>query len=285
MSVNRVQTGELRAARAGRFAAGLSLVELLVSLTIGAMVLVTVLTIYGRAEKTASAVTRRLDGAQLPGEVHQRIAEDLDRMISPGSGTKITIANRLDGGFAAARIEITRSILDDKNKEQILEQIVWQSSYDVESSLPGLVLYRSHNGITLEDKLLDKNRTELEKLYPFVPICSGVTMFKIEVPQGDIFLDRWNSDTLPNGIRITLSFAEADKTSTGAFEVPEALQITRMIAADRTRKIKFEIASVGDANEQDVTDQAAGTGEQADVSGKAITDRNMNVSTRPQNTR
>ncbi len=273
---------------------GFSLAELLAALMIGSMVLVAVLTVYGRADRAAAAVTRRLDESQLPGEVLQRIAEDLDRMVSPGSGTKITVANRYDEGYTAARLEITRTIIDDKNKEQLLEQIIWQSSYDVESALPGLVLYRSHSGISLEDKLLDSQRTDTEKLYPFVPICAGVTMFRIEIPQGEEFIDRWTGDTAPNGVRISLSFAEAVKAPDGTLEVPEELQIVRTMATDRTRKIKFNITPIADANEQgamlDVsnTNQPPGMPQpgalQPGLTG-GNTNRNTNVPTGPKPTR
>jgi prepilin-type N-terminal cleavage/methylation domain-containing protein len=267
-----------------RRCSGFSLAELLAALTIGSMVLVAVLTIYGRAERAAAAVTRRLDDSQLPGEILQRIAEDLDHMVSPGSGTKIKVANRYDEGFAAAKLEITRTILDDKNKEQVLEQIVWQSCYDVESALPGLVLYRSHSGISLEDKLLDGQRSDTEKLFPFVPICAGVTMFRIDIPQGEEFIERWDSDAAPNGVRISLSFAEAVKATDGTFEVPEELQIVRTMATDRTRKIRFNITPVGDANGQGFAPntpnmQQPGTGQ------PGLTNTGTNVPAKPKTIR
>jgi len=258
---------------------GFSLAELLAALVIGSMILVTVLTVYGRAERAAAAVTRRLDDSQLPGEVLQRIAEDLDHMVSPGSGTKIKVANRYDEGFAAAKLEITRIILDDKNKEQVLEQIIWQSSYDVESALPGLVLYRSHSGISFEDKLLDSQRTDVEKLYPFVPICAGLTMFRIDVPQGDDYINGWTSDTPPNGVRITLSFAEPMKAADGTFEVPEELQIIRTMATDRTRKIKFNITPVGGVGEPGMTPNTSNAGLEPGAEQPDLTGRNSNVPT------
>ena len=270
---------------------GLSLAELLVALTIGSMVLVAVLTVYDRAERAAQAVTRRLDESQLPGEVLQRIAEDLDRLVGPGSDAKIEIENKFDQGYPAARLVITSSIRDENNREQVLERVIWQSSYDVESSMPGLVLYRSHSGITLEDKLLDSQRAELEKQYPFIPLCSGVTMFQIDVPQGDEYMDRWDSDTPPNGIRVTLSFAEASQTPGGTFEVPEHQQIIRMIATDRTRKIKFEIAPLKDTNqsgmptEQPVDKTPATIDEMPAPDEKALLDRAKNAPGKPKPTR
>ena len=124
---------------------------------------------------------------------------------------------------------------------QIFEKIVWQTSYDYDTGANGLVLYRSHSGMTLEDKLLDEKREDWEKRYSFVPICTGVTFFKVQVPYGENFLDRWASPTLPPGITVTLSFAEPFETVRGTLDVPEAEKIIRTIAIDRTRKIKFKI--------------------------------------------
>jgi len=221
-----------------RARAGFSLAEVITALTIGAMVLVAVLGIYGQAERSAAAVTRKLDSSRLPSEVLQRIAEDLDGIISTGLGTKITIENKFKSGLPAARLTITKTFHDSRNKEQTLEKIVWQSNFDFESGIDGLVLYRSHNGISLEDKLLDKNKDDWEREL-FVPICTGITFFRIRVPRGETFLDKWTSSSLPPGIEVAISFAEPFKKVDGTLDVEE--KITRTIAIDKTRKIKFTI--------------------------------------------
>jgi hypothetical protein len=222
---------------------GLSLAEMLAALTIGAMVLAAVLSIYSLAERSAAAVTRKLDGSRLPFEVLQRIAEDLDGIVAADSDTKITIENKFENGFPAAKLTILKTFHDSKNTEQTFEEIIWQSSYDFESDTDGLVLYRSYKGIALEDKLLDEKREDWEKAYSFVPICNGITFFKIQVPQGEKLQDEWNNPLLPNGITVTISFAEPSKTIMGTLDVPDEAKITRTIAIDRTRKIKFEIVS------------------------------------------
>ena len=221
---------------------GFSLAEMLAALTIGAMILVAVISIYSRAERSAGAISRRFDSSRLPCEVLQRIAEDLDRTISAGSNAKITIENKFENGLPAARLIIRKTIRDGKDKEQIFEEITWQSSIDVDSN--SLVLYRSHSGMALEDKLLDEKRESWEKDYSFVPICAGVTFFKIQVPQGETFQDNWTSDALPAGIVATISFARPFDTVTGTFDVPDAEKVTRTIAIDRTRKIQFEIVPI-----------------------------------------
>jgi prepilin-type N-terminal cleavage/methylation domain-containing protein len=219
---------------------GFSLAEVLAAMMIGAMVLVAVLAIYSRAERSAAAVTRKLDSLRLPSEVLQRIAEDLDGIISTGSRTKITIENKFKNGFRTARLTITRTMTDTRNNEQTLEKIIWQSNYDYESDIGGLILYRSHSGIEMEDKLLDKNKEDWEREL-FVPICTGITFFEIRVPRGEAYLDRWAADTLPPGIEVAISFAEPFKKVDGKLDVPDEEKITRTIAIDRTRKIRFAI--------------------------------------------
>jgi len=235
-----IRNAKEKAFGASRVRLGFSLAEVITALTIGAMVLVAVLVIYGRAERSAAAVTRKLDSSRLPSEVLQRIAEDLDGIISTGSDTKITIENKFKSGLPTARLTITSTFHDSKNKEQTFEKIVWQSNFDFESGIDGLVLYRSHSGIALEDKLLDKNKDDWEREL-FVPICTGITFFRIRVPRGETPLDRWTASSLPPGIEVTISAAEPFKKANGTLDVPDEEKITRTIAIDRTRKIKFSI--------------------------------------------
>lgn len=244
---------------------GFSLAEVLTALTIGAMVLVTVLSIYTRARRSAVAITHRLDNFRLPCEILQRIAEDLDKIITAGSDTKITIENKTDSrGYQTARLQITKTIYDGKNKPQIFEEIIWQSGYDYESDANGLILYRSHTGITSEDKLLDKSRVSWENTYSFVPVCTGITLFSIQVPAGEDFQDEWTSNSLPRAIVATISFAEPFKTLTGTLDVLDEEKFTRTIAIDRTRKIRFEIVKIEDVNDQEDQEQQEGEEEQVD---------------------
>lgn len=233
---------------------GFSLAEVLAALTIGAMVTVAVLGIYHRAEKSVAAVTRRLDGSRLPGEVLQRIAEDLDNIISSSSDAKITIDNKIENVASAmllpaARLTITRTIEDSKDKEQIFKEIIWQSSYNFEGASNSLTLYRSAGGLNMEDKVLEKNKDDFER-QAFVPICSGITFFKIEAMAGKDPIERWNGAP-PRGIVVTISFAEPYKRADGTFDVPDEEKITRTIAIDRTRKIRFDTSTTEDGNNEE----------------------------------
>jgi len=228
---------------------GFTLAEILAAMTIGAMILVAILGIYTRADRTAAAVMLKLDSSRLSSEVLQRIAEDLDRIISSDTNIKITIENKLKNNFPAAKLTITKTIKDSKGTEQKFEEIVWQSLYDYESPDDGLVLYRSYSGIPLEDKILDKDKDQID-LERLVPICSGVTFFKINALKGGKPLEKWD-DAPPAGITATISFAEPFKGKNGAMDVPDEEKITRTIAIDRTRKIPFAMETTGpleDAN-------------------------------------
>ena len=229
-----------------RVPSGFSLAEMLVALTIGAMVTVAVLGIYRRAENSVAAVMRKLDSSRLPGEVLQRIAEDLDNIISSSSDATIIIENKFENIASrmlvpAAKLTITRTFQDIGDKEQKFQEIIWQSSYDFQSASNSLTLYRSSGGLNIEDKVLEKNKDDFEREF-FVPICSGITFFKIVVLAGKNPIEKWNGSP-PPGIMVTISFAEPYKTANGTFDVPEEEKITRTIAIDRTRKIRFDLST------------------------------------------
>lgn len=221
-----------------------SLAEVLVALVIAASILATALGIYSRYEHSADVIARKLDSSQLPLEIMQRIAEDLDKAVSRGSGTKVTVENKLEQGFPTARLTIRRTIQNKRNQEQTFEEITWQTSLDADAN--SLALYRSHSGMAMEDKLLDEKRAGWEENYPFVPICNGITFFKIQIPMGENFQDKWTSASLPPGITVTLSFARPFRTVRGTLDVLDTEKIIRTIAIDRTRKIKFKLAPTED---------------------------------------
>jgi prepilin-type N-terminal cleavage/methylation domain-containing protein len=227
-----------------------TLVEVLAALTVGTMVLLAVLALYNRGQSGSAAVIKKMESNRLPREVFQRIAEDLDRVAGGGQGVQIDILNKLQDGLSAAKLEIFRPINDAKDQQQTLEKIIWQSSTDPESGL--LTLYRSHSGIAMEDALLD-NQKEPWQRELFVPICSGITFFKIEVPKdgNETSLDRW-TEGIPPAVRITMSFAMPYKTVSGTFDVPEEEKIVRTIAVDRTRRPTFTISA--DVNQADAND-------------------------------
>ena len=263
-----------------------SLAETIVALTVGSMILVTVLVIYNRIERAANAVERKLDSTQLPSEVLQRIAEDLDRIAGGDKAVRITVKNNYSELYAGAQLTISKTIYDRNNKKKTLEEIIWQSSYDYDTDAEGLVLYRSYSGIASEDKLLDDSREDWEEEYSFVPICSGVTFFRIEiadskfksqvaeedqafeleVPEQELQKE-WSKESLPNGLVLTISFAESFKDVDGTFNVEEEEKIKRTIAVDRTRKINLIIPKKTEVDDEMVSEEKK--------ESEKITDRNI----------
>ena len=227
--------------------AGFSLGELLAVVIIGSMILVAILTIYSRASQAADAVLRKIDGPSWTSEVLQLIAEDLGRTLSADDVT-VQIRNGSDNGFQRAELVLRRTYHDSENKEQTLEAITWRAGYDHGGQTPGLVIYRSYEGIGREDKLLDDNREEWEKQYPFVPICRGVTLFQIQACKGEDLVDQWPASSPPAGVKITLSFRTPRKTVTGVYDVAEQDKVSRTVAVDPTRQIAFALPGGPDAN-------------------------------------
>ncbi len=231
---------------------GFSLAEVLATVVIASMVLIAVLTVYRRVEDSALAVSRNLDDARIPTEVLQRIAEDLDKIIATGPDTRLTIESKHEKGLPKSRLTIARTFTDKDAQEQLLDEITWQAVYDIERDNGTMILYRGHTGLSYEDKLLDSQRPAWESDYSMIPLCAGLTYFKVDVPQGSLAQDQWDNPTLPPGVRVTLSFAEPFETVLGTLDVPDSQKHRRMIAIDRTRAIRFELAPnllVGDVNQ------------------------------------
>jgi len=219
---------------------GYSLGEMLAALIIGTMVLTAILMIYSRANHAADAVLGKIERPALATEVLQCLADDFERVLGSGQDVSIQIKNGYDNGFAKAELVIRRTVRDGKNEESTFEEITWRAGYDYGGPAPGLVLYRAHEGINVEDKLFDAKRQTWERNYPLVPICRGVTFFRLEVARGDEFVQEWSEPaSLPPGVRITLSFARPYETVRGTWDVDDEEKTIRTIAVDRTRKIRF----------------------------------------------
>lgn len=244
-----------------------SLAETIAVLVITALTMLASLTIYNRVKDATAAVNTTLDRDGVAMEILQRIAEDLDRMAFSGVGTTISIENRFDSsGYTIARLTIRNVVYGENNRPRIFEKIVWQTYYDFFND--SLILYRSHNGVNLEDKVItDDAQIEMkeENRDFFIPLCTGITFFKIQVPvikvfgenailpgleeivqvpeEEEKFLDKWGGNKLPGAVTVTISFAEPYQAVTGELDVPESEKITRTIAIDRTRKIKYRFIS------------------------------------------
>lgn len=235
------------AARQWKHPSGFSLGEMLATVIIGGMVLTAILGVYNRANHAANAVLRKIESPALVSEVLQLIAEDVDRALGAEDVT-VQIRNGFDNGFVRAELVLRRTFHDKDNKEQVLEEIIWRAGYDHEGDAPGLVIYRSREGMGREDKLLEDQREDWEKSYPFVPICRGVTFFQIQAYKGDELVDQWPLGAPPAGVKVTISFAEPYETVRGTRDVLDEDKIARTFVVNAMRKIKFATDSRGDPN-------------------------------------
>jgi prepilin-type N-terminal cleavage/methylation domain-containing protein len=231
-----------------RYRSGFSLGEMLAAMVIASLVLTAVLSIYERAQRAASAMIERIDSPALADEVLQLMARDLDRTTGADEVT-INIKNGVDNGFNRSQLIIRQIYHDAQGNEQTLYQITWQAGYDYESGSNGLILYRSYDGVLPEDKLFEEKRKTWEKGFPFVPVCRGVTFFQIEAYYDDRYMDQWAGLTLPQGVRVSLSWAAPDEAAKGVWVPSDDQKRVRTVAVDKSRIMKLDMSAMKDANE------------------------------------
>ncbi len=222
--------------------AGFSLIEMLTVLTITAMIVMATMSVYSSVRRNVAAIDGNLDQGELPREILQRIAEDLDRLARPGFDTSVIVRNKLKNGYNISQLIIENRFYGDKptTQAQIAERIIWQSDYDPFTN--SLILYRAHSGIRLEDGLIDRDKIDKEGqgIEQYVPLATGITHFEFLVPSGETLLPAWNQPELPKAIRVLLSFGPPEQTDTGDWIISEKNLFVRTIAIDRTRRLTFQ---------------------------------------------
>lgn len=233
-------------------------------LVIVSLVLVAILGVYTRANRAAEAVLEKIEAPVLANEVMQLVAKDLDKIMS-AENVSLQVRNGYDNGFVTAEMTLRWTVNDPQRQEQLIEEIVWRAACDYDSAIPGMVLYRSHKGVAMEDKLLDSKRDDLESESPLIPICRGVTLFRIEIPKGEGSLSRWVDPELPGGVCVMLSFAEPYETVRGTKDVLEQERIGRTIAINRARKIPFMLPKGSETEDSDKEGQQEETQDANDV--------------------
>jgi len=237
-----------------RCKSGFSLAEVIATLTIGSMLLVVVFNLYTRASKSAQAVMKNMTRSDNASDILQQIAEDLDTIVAADSSeTTLSIHNKYEEGYPTARMVIEQKFYNSENELQTFSKITWLSSYDFESSVPGLVIYRSHSGMDVEDKLLDKQKQDWEREL-FIPLCEGVTFFRIEAISGNETYDKWETQELPHAVVVTLSFAEPFETLQGTLDVFDEDKTSRTVAIDRTRRMGFSFVTQYDLDIPEAND-------------------------------
>jgi prepilin-type N-terminal cleavage/methylation domain-containing protein len=224
-----------------RKARGFSLIEILTVLTLSAMILIATILIYNRVRNSAAAITARLDKQGLPDEILQKIAEDIDRLASPGFDATVSIRNKSDTGYDSAQLIIESRYYGNSEPPQanIYERVVWQSMYD--PLLGQMILYRSHGGLNLEDKIVDNVRSGEDKPELFVPVCPGLTYFGVfALTDANEPAPLWQKQTMPYGILLGLSLEPMVQLADGSFVLPEENIVYRAVAVDRTRSISYK---------------------------------------------
>lgn len=215
-----------------------TLVETLIVLMLAAVIVTAVLGIYQQVRAAAVTILARMEQNRLQTEILQKIAEDIDRLAAPGFDAVIRFRSKLDNGCRSSQLVLENSYYGSTNQKQTYERIIWQTSYDPQSKT--LIMYRMHDGLNVEDKVLEKDAASSPSAGLYIPVAAGVTYFDVQAQQGENILGAWLSDTLPKGVRVGISFAPLQQLADGSIGVPEETILYRTIAIDRTRAIPYE---------------------------------------------
>lgn len=234
---------------------GFTLLETLVVLMLAAMILTAVLGIYQQVRGAAAKITGRLEQNRLNVEILQKIAEDIDRLAAPGFESTINFRNKLDNGYRSAQLILENSFYGNNDRKMTYERIIWQTSYDIYTD--SLVLYRLHDGLNVEDKVIEKNPDDSSSAGLFIPVAAGVTHFELKAQQGQDVLGAWTAATLPKAVRVGLSFELPRQLDNGTVGVPDEFMSYRTVAVDRTRMIPYQfVKKTFDIPEEDPNDIA-----------------------------
>jgi prepilin-type N-terminal cleavage/methylation domain-containing protein len=217
-------------AHSQRLRRGLSLVELIVSMIIASVVLVSLFTIYSHARRDADSISTALENSELPQRILQLIAQDLDRFSADTE-----VETKRENGLVSSTFILESRIYDSLMRQLPYERIIWQTRYDAETQ--SMILYRGHSGLVSEDKLLESQRTPEERRQ-LIPLCNGLTHFEVKAfIQGSERVAYAGTET-PTQVIVSLSFAEPEKKG-NEYVIPPDQIVTRTIAVNRLRKIGY----------------------------------------------
>ncbi len=219
-----------------------TLVEMLVVVTMAAMVVTAVMMIYQRVRASAVTIVGHMTRYQMQNEILQKIAEDIDRLAAPGFEATVKFRNKLDTGYYSGQLVLENSYYGNGDKKQTYETIIWQTSYDAQDD--ALILYRMHDGLNVEDKVLEDNPDDSPSAGLYIPVASGVTFFEFRVQKGETILSSWTSDKLPEAVRVGISFDPLEELPDGKVGVPDEAISYRTIAIDRTRLIPYQFVKM-----------------------------------------
>jgi type II secretory pathway pseudopilin PulG len=260
--MNKMTTNQSR-----QEAGGFSLIETVTVLAITAMIMIATMSVYSTVRRNVAAIDGNLDQGELPREILQRIAEDLDRLARPGFDTSVIVRNKLKNGYNISQLIIENRFFGDAapNKPQVAERITWQSDFDPYTST--LILYRAHSGIRLEDGLIDRDQLDKQEqgIEQFVPVATGITHFELLIPSGETLVREWGQPELPKAVRVLLSFGAPVQTETGDWIIPEQDLFVRTIAINRTRNFQYQFVkkdfNLDELDSADPNEMAPDTGD------------------------
>lgn len=223
-----------------RCAAAFTLIETLTVLMLTTLLVTAVLGMYYHVRRGVGRLAGQLEENRLAREILQKVAEDIDRLAAPGFDATMQFRNKYDNGYNAAQLVLENKYYGSAvpPKAEVYDRIVWQTQYDAFSRT--LMLYRMHEGLNLEDKVIEKNAAESPSLGLYIPVADGLTHFELAIVDGETVTAQWDSQTLPTSVRVGVSFAPMEPLSDGRLGVPPELVMYRTVAIDRTRFIPYE---------------------------------------------
>ena len=217
-----------------------TLIETLTAVLLTALLITAVMAMYYHTRRGVARLAGQLEENRLAREILQKIAEDIDRLAAPGFDATMSFRNKYDNGCNAAQLTLENKFYDSSAppKPQVYDRVVWQTQYDSWSQ--SLVLFRMHEGLNLEDKVLEKDAAASPSLGMFIPVADGLTHFEVVTIDKDTVTAQWVQQTLPTSVRIGVSFAPLQQLPDGRLGVPPELVLYRTVAIDRTRFIPYE---------------------------------------------
>jgi len=220
--------------------AAFTLIETLTAVLLTALLITAVMSMYYHTRRGIARLAGQLEENRLAREILQKIAEDIDRLAAPGFDATMQFRNKYDNGCNAAQLVLENKFYDSGSPPtpQVYDRIVWQTQYDGWSQ--SLVLFRMHEGLNLEDKVLEKDAAASPSLGLFIPVADGLTHFEVATVDNESVTAQWVQQTLPTSVRIGVSFAPLQQLPDGRLGVPPELILYRTVAIDRTRFIPYE---------------------------------------------
>lgn len=242
--------------------AAFTFIETLTAVLLTGLLLTALLALFGQLRRGMARLAEPMQQDRLAYEILQKIAEDIDRIAAPGFEAGLQFRNKFDNGLNSAQLLVENKYYGSAipPTAEIFDRVIWQTQYDPFTK--SLILYRLHEGLNLEDKIIEQTAARSPSLGLFIPITDGLTHFEVVILEGQTTLFQWTNPALPTAIRIGISFTPPAPLPDGRVAVPTEAIFYRTVAIDRTRVIPYEFvlkpldAAVGKPQQ---TDQEAQT--------------------------